>query len=348
MKFSIICIFLVFLVLISGSVYAGLAVSVSGGDWVVGDIGMGVTKSTSGSRYTVANEGNETVSIYIKADGLNTHPSLSAGEDTFVLKHNALIDWSSQITNTDNGLFLTSLSESGSKSFDLQFTSPNSMTVGSSDNISVILTATAFEEGDDVRGPDKIIDHYQGDVCPETVTITYKTVIVDLTGQTKIWLAQNLGSTQQATLVTDSSNASAGWYWQFNRKQGYKIGPSPEWMITSIEEDSNWLAENDPCTLLLGTGWRIPTQNEWAAVDTNDLWYNYNNAFESPLKLHGAGNLSSSFGSLRYRGERGYYWSGNQWDISCGVILYMDESSCITCGSSVEKAFGYTVRCLKD
>ena len=39
---------------------------------------------------------------------------------------------------------------------------------------------------------------------------------------TKCWITSNLGASQQATAVNASTQASSGWYWQFNRKQGYK------------------------------------------------------------------------------------------------------------------------------
>ena len=70
------------------------------------------------------------------------------------------------------------------------------------------------------------------------------------------------GADHQATAVDDATEASAGWYWQFNRKQGYKhTGTTviPAWNTTSIDEDSDWIPANDPCAIELGAGWRIPT-----------------------------------------------------------------------------------------
>ena len=102
------------------------------------------------------------------------------------------------------------------------------------------------------------VNHTVGDVAPETKTVNYGTVSTDLTGSTKCWITRNLGASQQATSATD---AAAGWYWQFNRKQGYKVVPTPAWTITSISETSDWLPAQDPCSIELGTGWRIPIQN---------------------------------------------------------------------------------------
>jgi hypothetical protein len=74
---------------------------------------------------------------------------------------------------------------------------------------------------------------------------------------------------------TDATDASAGWYWQFNQKQGFKHdGNNPNSLIntwiTSINENSGWLSVNDPCSISLGKGWRLPTQTEWENVDLNE------------------------------------------------------------------------------
>jgi uncharacterized protein (TIGR02145 family) len=334
---------LAFCILLTVPAYAGLAVSVEGGDWAVGDIGMGVAKATTGNTWTVTNEGTETESVYIKVEGTTEDwsPGSSAGADTFVLKHNASGTWSSAVTNTSNGIFLTSLLTSGTKDFDLQFTGPTSTTTGGSHTMTVTLTATTYQAGDDL-----IVTHTIGDISPETVTITYKTVVTDLSGSTKTWLAQNLGATQQATSEIDPSAASAGWYWQFNRKQGYKVGPVPSWTITSIDESSEWTSANDPCTLLLGTGWRIPTSAEWTSADSTGSWNNYNDTFNSVLKLHAAGYLNYSSGALNYRGTYGYYWSSTQLSSTTGSSLNFGSS--YSGMSYSTKAYGFSLRCIKD
>ena len=61
-----------------------------------------------------------------------------------------------------------------------------------------------------------------GGVAPVDKTVTYGTV-TNIPGETsKCWITSNLGADHQATAVNDATEASAGWYWQFNRKQGYK------------------------------------------------------------------------------------------------------------------------------
>ncbi len=61
-----------------------------------------------------------------------------------------------------------------------------------------------------------------GSVAPVTKTVEYSVIESNLSGNKKCWITQNLGSDRQANSATDDSEAAAGWYWQFNRKQGYK------------------------------------------------------------------------------------------------------------------------------
>lgn len=53
--------------------------------------------------------------------------------------------------------------------------------------------------------------------------------------------------------------------------------PNSAW-ITTISENTNWQSENDPCSLLLGTGWRLPTYLEGYNADLNQGWTDYNDA----------------------------------------------------------------------
>ncbi len=88
--------------------------------------------------------------------------------------------------------------------------------------------------------------HSSGDVAPVNKVVDYGTVETNLTGSNKCWITQNLGSDQQATSATDATEESAGWYWQFNRKQGYKHDG------TTRTPDTPWndnIDENSDCCL---------------------------------------------------------------------------------------------------
>lgn len=186
-------------------------------------------------------------------------------------------------------------------------------------------------------------------VAPVDKTVDYP-MVTDIPGETsKCWITKNLGATKQATAVSDDTEASAGWYWQFNRKQGYKHDGStltPAWTISYIEENSDWLTTNDPCNLELGTTWRLPTYSEWYNVDITGGWTNWNGPWGSGLKLHAAGSLDYSGGSLYNRGTNGIYWTSTQYSTFYGYRLYLSSSSSTT--TYTQKAFGLSVRCLRD
>ncbi len=194
------------------------------------------------------------------------------------------------------------------------------------------------------------VDHNQGDVSPVSVNITYGVVETTLSGATACWITQNLGATAQASSEADASVAARGWFWQFNRRQGYYHDgttrtPSVLDWITSIDENSDWLAENDPCALLLGGNWHIPTATEYGNVVTAGAWATYTNAYNSVLKMHGAGRLNSSEGMLYGEGARGMYWSSNQIDTGTGSYLTFNSFAVAVAGK--EKANAYSVRCIR-
>ncbi|MBK6346840.1 MAG: hypothetical protein IPF68_13070 [Bacteroidales bacterium] len=183
-----------------------------------------------------------------------------------------------------------------------------------------------------------------------TKSVNYGTIQSNLTGNSKCWITQNLGADRQATSSTDATEASAGWYWQFNRKQGFKHDgstrtPNITW-ISSFNESSDWLPANDPCTLLLGSGWRLPTGSEWETVDATSGWDNYLETFAFYLKLHAAGHLFSIGGSLIFCGSEGYYWSSSPYSPGNGSYLYFGSS--FSYMNYNEKANGNSVRCLRD
>ncbi len=194
------------------------------------------------------------------------------------------------------------------------------------------------------------VTHTAGSVAPVTKTVTYGVVETNLTGSKKCWITQNLGADHQARYAIDASEASAGWYWQFNRKQGYKHDgktrtPNSNW-ITSINENSDWLPAKDPCAILLGSGWRLPTFAEWEKTYAIGGWDNLDETFNSVLKLHAAGFLFHSDGSLSYRGSDGLYWSSSQYVSDFG--WYLDFGSSCSYVGSYYKGNGHSVRCLRD
>ena len=190
--------------------------------------------------------------------------------------------------------------------------------------------------------------HVAGAVAPVTKTTSYQ-LVTNVPGlPSKCWIASNLGATYQAAYVGDPTEEAAGWYWQFNRKQGYKHDgsartPNSAW-ISDINENSDWTAAEDPCTIELGAIWRLPTYTEWYNVSQAGGWTNWSGPFSSLLKLHAAGLLYYTNGSLSSRGDYTMIWTGTQYNTTqSNHLQYYQYDGGIY---PDRKAFAYPVRCL--
>jgi len=190
------------------------------------------------------------------------------------------------------------------------------------------------------------VTHTVGSVAPITKTVTYGTVLTSITGSPKCWITRNLGADTQASIATDATDASAGWFWQFNRARGFmKSGatrtPSSAWDSTD-DPATNWLQDNDPCALLLGLGWRIPTTTEWTTADT---WNSYTDAYNSVLKVHAAGLASSNTGEFSEQGTRGLYWPSTS---NIGNGSYLNIESGVAYMNNAFHSYAFPLRCLRD
>jgi uncharacterized protein (TIGR02145 family) len=195
------------------------------------------------------------------------------------------------------------------------------------------------------------VSHVAGNVAPVNKTVTYGTV-ANIPGEpSKCWITSNLGADHQAVAVYDDVEPSAGWYWQFNRKQGFKHDgttrtPNTTW-INVISENSGWLQANDPCAIELGIGWRIPTSTEWYNVVNTGGWTNQYGPWNSALKLHCAGYLEHNNGSLILRGMYANYWSTLQVNSQYAYFLYFFDTY-LNGNNHWEKWYGMSVRCIRD
>jgi hypothetical protein len=187
-------------------------------------------------------------------------------------------------------------------------------------------------------------------VAPVTKAVTYG-IITGVPGETeKCWITSNLGASQQATAVSDATEASAGWYWQFNKKQGYKHDgttrtPNTTW-ISSISESSDWTTDNDPCRIEMGGNWRIPTKTEWTNVDDIGGWLDWNGPWNSALKMHAAGWLEGDDGTLYGRGSSAYYYSSSQ--VTSSHAWSLNFSNSFSSMGTGFKVVGHSCRCLRD
>jgi len=279
-----------------------------------------------------------------------------AGKASFYFKDTSLGTWT--ITATTDAGHTTDTDFNGTGS-NLS-TKTNTAISGSGPTATVNLLYS-WACGDSIT-----VTHTAGDgITPSSGyagSITYDTALFNFGGSTgnKCMITRNLGATQQATSVGDNSAASAGWYWQFDKKQGYVDGPTPAW--GTYGTDGSWLSTKDPCALLLnpitGGTWHIPTNQQWTDIDgtgagTGTAWTTWSGPFgalatdgTTQLKLHAAGYLSNGSGVLYDRGSNGYDWSSTQGSSTDGSYLIFASSASGVFNNN--KAFGYSVRCLKD
>ena len=203
-----------------------------------------------------------------------------------------------------------------------------------------------------VQGSTMTVTHTAGDVAPVTKTVTYKLVQTDLSGESKCWLAQNLGADRQALSSDDNTEASAGWYWQFNRKRGFAhdglFTKTPNVDLVNVNENSNWTLDNDPCRLLLGGTWRIPMSSEWENADARGGFVQQTDIFNSVFRIHRAGGICcGGIGVLQNRGIAGDYWTSNQSDVGTAVNLTIGGGDTYVY-AYLGKNFARSVRCISD
>lgn len=195
----------------------------------------------------------------------------------------------------------------------------------------------------------------------------------------KIWLQQNLGSTQVAASFDDANSYGDLFQWgrwddghqlrnsatvsapSANSPDGlagvnaFIIGSgSASWWSTNATSDA-WNAASasnitsaagaDPCRAV-GQGWRLPSQADWAGLVSAEGIGNPASAHASSVKLPAAGNRSNTNGSFTYVGARGYYWSSDTAN-SGGKYLYIG-SAIANAGSGAPRGQGASVRCIKE
>lgn len=213
---------------------------------------------------------------------------------------------------------------------------------------------------------------YQGE------QVTYATV---RGADGKVWLQQNLGSTAIAGAVADEAAYGDVYQWgrwadgHEKRDSATSAAPTPNnpsglagntgqyvlgsnnttswWSGNALTDtwtgatpaDANDINGCDPCKALLGQGWQLPTQEDWAALVTAESITNPASAFASSLKLPGNGYRSNTTGDFTYVGARGYYWSSTP--SSTGAKYLYIGTTIANAGAGAPRGQGAAIRCVK-
>ena len=200
-----------------------------------------------------------------------------------------------------------------------------------------------------ICGDDVIVNHVtSGGVAPINKNVTYKTVSTTISGASKCWITSNLGAVNEASSATDATENASGWYWQFNYKKGYKYAGTTRtpsaWTSSGTQPIQDWQPVNDPCTIELGAGWRLPNAVEWTAVKNAN---GYLNNFTSELKLHAAGYIGYQDGIITERGSTYHYWSSDYNDATFAKAYVIFAPSTYTVSNNNRLA-GFSIRCIRD
>ena len=188
--------------------------------------------------------------------------------------------------------------------------------------------------------------------------------IQTVTSAGQVWMDRNLGAVRVAQSVDDYH--AYGWLYQWGRLadgheirsrtttnrslggipgHGDFITPSAlpyDWLI--LQNGSLWQPVsgiNNPCP----AGFRVPTETEWETERASWISNDSAGAFASPLKLVVSGNRNRSDGLVWTAGTSGWYWSSTVSGIGASYLLINSASASF---SAESRAFGFSVRCIKD
>lgn len=192
---------------------------------------------------------------------------------------------------------------------------------------------------------------------------TGMTVFNPATGRT--WMDRNLGATRvaqssdddlaygdlyqwgrltdghekrsSATTTTLSSNDNPG-------HDAFILVSSAPYDWRSPQNNNLWQGLsgiNNPCP----AGYRLPTEAEWDAERQSWSSNNLTGAIDSPLRLAAAGIRNYGTGEILHTGSVGYYWSGTADGTAAPYLDFSSDNSSLF---SDRRAYGSSVRCIKD
>jgi len=120
--------------------------------------------------------------------------------------------------------------------------------------------------------------------------------------------------------------------------------------LRGVRNGAVWPASLDPCTLLLGSAWRIPNNSEWINVLANVPGHYPNYMYPTELKLHAADVVREyNNGNRTDLGWIAGYWSSYPRTTTEGAALWDDYSNGYYLGNeAIDMATALPVRCLRN
>jgi uncharacterized protein (TIGR02145 family) len=161
----------------------------------------------------------------------------------------------------------------------------------------------------------------------------------------------SLGFAAAPTVSNDNAGSIVGWSQTAATNGSWNVDENSPVKVTA----------NDPCP----TGYRVPTHNEWVAVNTYNTasrtglsWGASDTNFGSALHygpdastklltLPAAGTRNSASGELLHRGGLGDYWSSTESGSNASYYLYFNSSS-VNPANDTNRTNGFSLRCIAE
>ena len=195
------------------------------------------------------------------------------------------------------------------------------------------------------------VHHKAGNISPVTGDITYNVSQTNAFGAAAggyCILDRNLGVTTLPTNSSDYANG-AGWYFQFGRPRGWTTTTASANLATWVNNvyatpGSSWSITTDPCNVMLGGAWRLPTSTEALAA-----WSGYVlNSYYLLWKLSLTGQLVDNAGTLGSLTYTELWTINSQSNVAGQVILNWNGDGTGLRNSWVSYNTGVPVRCIKN